>query len=209
MIAAAAAAATALFTVQLDGVQTTTWEHHHFSEGGCDVPIDGSGSETYRFHSPRTRVQAITTPSGVILTSGGREPVLKLTGTVRREGTVAVGRGEVCSEGDGTGTPAPTPSDCGTRKVKATATVGYGVRPADMLLVAAGFDTPKDPFANCPTGTSQQYPRLLTTGRRLPAHDLLRYGKHVLIARGTKVERGNDSTATTSIRWTATLSRVR
>jgi hypothetical protein len=46
-------------------------------------------------------------------------------------------------------------------------------------------------------------------GRRLPVADLFRYGKHVLIARGTKTERGSERTATTSIRWTATLSRVR
>jgi hypothetical protein len=209
MIAAAAAAAATLFTVQLEGVQTTTWEHHHFNEGGCDVSIDGRGTETYRFRSARLRVQAIKTPSGVILTSGGREAVLKLTGTVRRAGEIVVGPGEVCSEGDGTGSPAPTPADCGTRKVKATATIGYGVRPADMLLVAPGLNTPKDPFANCPTGTQQQYPGLLTTGRRLPVKDLLRYGKHVLIGRATKTERGSERTATTSIRWTTTLTRVR
>ncbi len=209
MIAAGAMAAATLFTAQLEGVQTTTWEHHHFNEGGCDVSIDGRGSETYRFRSAPLRVRAIKIPGGVLLSAGGREALLKLSGTVRRQGEVVLGPGEVCSEGDGTGTPGSAPSDCGTRKVKATATLGYGVRPADMLLVTPGLDTPKDPFSNCPTGTSRQYPGLLATGRRLPVRELMRYGKHVLIGRATKVERGSERSATTSIRWTATLTRVR
>ena len=33
---AATGVRTAELTVQLEGVQKTTWEKHHFAEGGCD-----------------------------------------------------------------------------------------------------------------------------------------------------------------------------
>jgi hypothetical protein len=220
-VAAPASAATGVrtaeLTVQLDGVQKTTWEKHHLSEGGCDVPIDGSGSETYRFRSAKLRIRAYWTSAGVVLSGPKGEPVLRLNGSLERQGTIAVGRGEVCSYGDGTGeAPAPVPSDCGTRKLKSTAAIGFAGKPDDLVIIAPGLNAPKDPFANCPIGASEQFPNLLAfddasrhIGRRLPARDLFRYGQNVVVARGTRATRGGDTTASTSIRWTATFTRVK
>ena len=214
--AAAAPVQTAQFTVQVEGVQRTSWEHHHISEGGCDVPIDGAGSETVRFRSGTLRVTAYRTASGLQLGGPRGEPVLRLTGTVSRQGRVNVGPGEVCSYGDGGEAPAPAPPDCGTRPVRSTAAIGFGARPGDLVVLVPGIDLPRDPFAHCPTGASEQYPSLLgyddaarRIGRRLPARDLFAYGRHVVVARGSRTQRGGERFATTSIRWTATFTRVR
>jgi hypothetical protein len=203
-------------TVQLEGVQKTTWEKHHFSEGGCDVAIDGSGSETYRFRSPKLRVHAYRTPAGVALVGAKGEPLLRLAGTVRRQGTIAVGAGEICSYGDGTGEATqPAPPDCGTRQVSGTAALGFGGRADGLVIIAPGLDEPKDPFVNCPTGTRDQFPNLLTRsdagqiGRRLPGRDLFRYGQNIVVARGTRSYRDSETSVSTSIRWTATFTRVK
>ena len=214
---AATGVRTAELTVQLEGVQKTTWEKHHRSEGGCDVPIDGSGAETYRFRSAKLRVRAYTTSGGVVLSALNGEPVLRLTGNVQRQGTVVVGRGEVCSYGDGSAeAPSPMPSDCGTRKLSSSAAIGFAGRPDDLVIIAPGLDLPRDPFVNCPTGASEQFPNLLAfddasrhIGRRLPAHDLFRYGQNLVVGRGTRTTNGGDTTASTSIRWTATFTRVK
>lgn len=204
------------FTVHVEGVQRTAWEHHHLSEGGCDVSIDGSGSETVRFRSGKLRVRAYATPAGVQLSGLRGEPLLRLSGTVTRQGAELVGPGEVCSFGDGTGEPAPVPADCGRRPVRSTAAIGFAVRPSDLVMLVPGVDLPSDPFANCPTGASEQYPQLLAyddagrrIGRRLPVRDLFDYGQHVVIARGERTQRGGERFATTSIRWTATFTRLR
>jgi hypothetical protein len=214
---AASGVRTTELTVQLEGVQKTTWEKHHFSEGGCDVPIDGSGSETYRFRSAKLRVRAYQTASGVALSGPRGEPLLRLTGSVQRQGTIAVGRGEVCSYGDGTGdAPAPAPPDCGTRKLKSTAAIGFAGTPNDLVVIAPGLNAPKDPFVNCPVGTADQFPDMLAfddasrhIGRRLPARDLFGYGQNIVVARGTRTQKGGETTSSTSIRWTATFTRVK
>jgi hypothetical protein len=214
---AATGVRTAELTVQLEGVQKTTWEKHHFSEGGCDVPIDGSGSETYRFRSAKLRVRAYWTSAGVVLSGPAGEPLLRLKGSVQRQGTIVVGPGEVCSYGDGTGeAAAPLPSDCGMRKLRSTAAIGFAGKPDDLVIIAPGLNAPKDPFANCPTGASEQFPGLLAfddasrrIGRRLPARDLFRYGQNLVVAQGTRTSKGGDTTASTSIRWTATFTRVK
>jgi hypothetical protein len=220
-IAAPAGAATGVrtaeLTIQLEGVQKTTWEKHHSSEGGCDVPIDGSGSETYRFRSAKLRVRAYWTSSGVVLSGLKGEPLLRLSGSVQRHGTIVVGPGEVCSYGDGTGeAPIPVPPDCGTRRITSTAAIGFAGKPDDLVIIAPGLDAPTDPFANCPIGASEQFPNLLAfddasrhIGRRLPARDVFRYGQNLVVARGTRTSRGGDTTASTSIRWTATFTRVK
>lgn len=207
----------AQFTVRVEGVQRTSWEHHHISEGGCDVPIDGSGSETFRFRSGALRVTAYRTAAGLQLSGPRGEPVLRLKGTVERQGRVNVGPGEVCSYGDGTDEPpAPLSPDCGTRPVRSSAAIGFAVRPGDLVMLVPGLDLPRDPYANCPTGVSEQYPRLLAfddaakrIGRRLPARDLFAYGQHVVVARGSRTQRGGERFSTTSIRWSATFTRVR
>jgi hypothetical protein len=206
----------AQFTVALEGVQTTSWEKHHFSEGGCDVPIDGAGSETYRFRSAKLRVNAYRTRAGVALVTAKGEPLLRLAGTVQRRGNIAVGRGEVCSYGDGSGeTTQPPPPDCGRRKVSATAAIGFSGPHDDTVIVAPGLDEPKDPFANCPTGTRDQFPNLLAfgdaghIGRRLPARELFRYGRNIVVARGTRTYSDSETSISTSMRWTATFTRVR
>lgn len=214
--AAAAPVQMAQFTVRVEGVQRTSWEHHHISEGGCDVPIDGSGSETFRFRSGTLRATVYRTASGLQLSGPRGEPVLKLKGTVERQGRVNVGPGEICSYGDGTDEPpAPLPSDCGTRPVRSTAAIGFGVRPGDLVVLVPGIDLPRDPYANCPTGAAEQYPQLLAfddaakqIGRRLPARDLFAYGQHVVVGRGTRTQRGGERFSTTSIRWTATFTRL-
>ena len=214
---AATGVRTAELTVQLEGVQKTTWEKHHLAEGGCDVPIDGSGSETYRFRSAKLRVRAYWTSAGVVLSGLEGEPLLRLSGSVQRQGTIVVGPGEICSYGDGSGeAPAPVPSDCGTRKLGSSAAIGFAGRPDDLVIIAPGLDLPRDPFVNCPTGASEQFPNLLAfddasrhIGRRLPARDLFRYGQNVVVARGTRTSKGADTTSSTSIRWTATFTRVK
>jgi hypothetical protein len=214
-IAAPDADAAARFDVELSGVQTTTWEKHHISEGGCDVPMDGRGAETYRFHSKRLRVRAIATPSGMVLASARGSALLRLSGTVTRSGEILVGPGEECSSGDGTGTPESRTPDCGTRKVKGAIEIGFSIRPADLLVISDGSLHGSDVFKECPTGASDQFPLLMAydgrgrrIGRRLPTRDLLSHGQNVVIARGTKRVRGGELTSTTTIRWTASFKRV-
>lgn len=212
---AAAATRPASFDVELSGVQKTTWEKHHIAEGGCDVSIDGRGSETYRFQSRRLRVRAIRSPGGVLLIAGRGPARLRLSGTVTRAGEVLVGPGEVCSEGTGGGSPTPAPPDCGTRRVKGVVEIGFSVRPNDLLVISDGLLDGRDVFRNCPTGASDQFPALMgmtdrgrRIGQRLPARDLFGHGKNVVIARGSKSVRGGELTSTTSIRWTASFTRV-
>ncbi|HYC82201.1 MAG TPA: hypothetical protein VEB65_10470 [Solirubrobacterales bacterium] len=213
--APAAEAEPAQFDVELSGVQKTTWEKHHISEGGCDVPMDGRGAETYRFHSKRLRVRAIATPGGVVLASTQGSALLRLSGTVTRSGEILVGPGEECSSGDGTGTPSSPTPDCGTRKVKGAVEIGYSIRPADLLVISDGSLHGSDVFAECPTGVADQFPLLMAyddrgrrIGERLPTRDLLTHGQNVVIARGTKRVSGGELTSTTTIRWTASFKRV-
>ncbi len=213
--APAADAEPARFDVELSGVQTTTWEKHHISEGGCDVSMDGRGAETYRFHSKRLRVRAIPTPGGLVLASARGSALLRLTGTVTRSGEILFGPGEVCSSGDGTGTPASPTPDCGTRKVRGAVEIGYAIRPASFLVISDGSLDGRDVFEACPTGASDQFPTLMgyddrgrRIGQRLPTRDLLTHGQNVVIARGTKSVRGGELTSTTTIRWTASFKRV-
>jgi hypothetical protein len=213
--APAAQAAPPRFDVELSGVQTTTWEKHHISEGGCDVPMDGSGAETYRFRSQRLRVQAIRSPGGVLIVAGRGPALLRLSGTVTRSGHILVGPGEICSEGDGTGTPPPPPPDCGTKRVKGAVEIGFSTRPSDLLVISDGLLHGSDVFRNCPTGASDQFPALLGAddhgrriGRRLPARDLFTHGQNIVLARGTKSVTNGELTSTTTIRWSASFKRV-
>jgi hypothetical protein len=212
--AGAAAPRLARFDVELSGVQQTTWEKHHFSTGGCDVAIDGEGAETYRFHSRRLRVRALSTPSGLVLIGGKGPAMLPLSGTVTRSGRMTVGAGEVCSYGDGTSPPAPRAPDCGTRRVSGAVEVGFSTRPADLLVISDGELDGRDVFATCPTGASDQFPTLMTydgrrrVGQRLPAHDLLTHGQNIVVARATKRVTNGELTSTTTIRWSASFRRV-
>jgi len=203
------------FDVELSGIQKTTWEKHHIAEAGCDVSIDGRGSEAYRFRSKPLRVRAVRIPGGVLFVSGRGPARLRLSGTVTRAGEVILGPGEICSEGNGTGTPAPTAPDCGTRRVRGTVELGFSTRPNDLLVIDDGLLGGRDVFRNCPTGASDQFPALMglddrgrRIGQRLPARDLFGHGKNVVIARGSKSVRGGETTSTTSIRWTASFTRV-
>ncbi len=203
-------------TVQLEGVQRTTWEKHHFSEGGCDVAIDGSGSEAYRFRSPKLRVHAYKTPAGVALVGAKGEPCAQSDIWPGDVVTCTPGSAVRVDLGDGAGEATqPAPPDCGTRQVAGTAAIGFGGRADDLVIIAPGLDEPKDPFVNCPTGTRDQFPNLLTRsdagqiGRRLPARDLFRYGQNIVVARGTRSYRDSETSVSTSIRWTATFTRVK
>jgi hypothetical protein len=213
--ASAAAPRPARFDVELSGVQQTTWEKHHVSSGGCDVPIDGEGAETYRFHSRRLRVRALSTPTGLVLIGEKGPALLRLSGTVARSGRMTVGAGEVCSSGDGTTAPPPKAPDCGTRRVRGAVEVGFSTRPADLLVISDGQLDGRDAFATCPTGASDQFPTLMAyddhrrrVGQRLPAHDLLSHGQNIVIARATKRVRDGELTSTTTIRWSASFRRV-
>jgi hypothetical protein len=203
------------FDVELSGVQKTTWEKHHIAEGGCDVSIDGRGAETYRFRSQRLRVRAIRIPGGVLLVAGRNSARLRLSGTVTRSGEILFGPGEICSEGDGSGSSAPAAPDCGARRVKGIVEIGFSIRPSDLLVISDGLLDGRDVFRNCPTGASDQFPALMglddrgrRIGQRLPARDLFSHGKNVVIARGTSSVTGGETTSTTSIRWTASFTRV-
>lgn len=162
-------------------------------------------------------MRAYTLPrGGVIFVRGGRPVKLPLSGTLTRAGTILKGTSEqFCAAGDGTGSPAPVPPDCGTRRVRNAVEIAFGVRLPDVLQISDG-DAVSDPYDNCPTGVGEQFPTIMAfdgrdrrIGRRLPASDLFGYGRNIVIARGTKRTSGGDTTAETTVRWTATLTRAK
>jgi hypothetical protein len=71
-------------------------------------------------------------------------------------------------------------------------------------------------WENCPTGSSDQFPQLMAwdgqdrrIGQSLPADDLFRYGKSIVVARGSKTQRVPEASAYSDITWTASFTRVR
>jgi hypothetical protein len=214
----AGAAEIAEFKVTMKGVQKNTWEYKHTPQSACDVGLEGNGKETWSFWSSKpARIRAIRTRSGVFLVGRGGPARLFLQGRVRRDGTMSVTPGSVCSEGDGTGGPASEPPDCGTQDLASFVEPVF--RKRSFLVIDDHVDRENgaghnDPFRNCPArGTS--WPDMLSIddrhreiGQTLPAEDLFGHGKSIVIARGRYVSRASYGTSTTTIRWEVSFTRI-
>jgi hypothetical protein len=217
--AAAEESELATFDVQLKGVQESSWEYHHTAQHACDTNADDSGRETYRFHSRKRRVQALLGGGRVyFMTKRGKPATLSVSGKVNREAELHHSPGGKCNVGGGGGgTPETQPLDCGVKRVKQKVTVDYSALKEDFITIDDGTFDFQSPFSNCPAG-SYQFPRLLTLttggdviGQKLPAEDLMRYGKSIVVARGVnKTSRfAAEQSYYASIRWTASFTRVR
>jgi hypothetical protein len=150
-----------------------------------------------------------------IVMIGRKQPTLDLRSKITRQGTFEQFGGEICSYGDGDGAPAPKPADCGTKRAKLYAEIAYDARRPTMIGLAQALALPLGPFYNCPSGGTS-WPTLLDRdgaksrmiSQRLPARELFDHGKHIVIGRGREVVRTEESSSTTTIRWTLSLTRV-
>lgn len=203
---------TGLFKVELEGVQRTSWSRDWTTTEGCDVTVQGNGSETIRFKAKPATIKGTWIDDTRVFTRGRQMASLDLVATIARQGTEQAG-GEICSHGDG-GPPPPAP-DCGTRRSGLTVDLDYARRGSDLMTIRTDNDVPLGPFRTCPSG-GVSWPSLLDThpgsghlvGAELPVADLFRYGKNIVIARDRAVEDANGERATTSIRWTLSFTRI-
>ena len=220
-VAAAPAAAEesklATFDVQLKGVQQSSWEYHHAAQHGCDTNSDDYGRETYRFKSRKKRLQAFWDGSRVFFATKRGPVSLSVSGKVVREAELNHSPGGTCNIGGGGAGQPQTALDCGTRRVRQKVTIDYSALLEDFVVIDDGLWDARSPFTNCPAG-SFQFPRLLTLdtdgdpiGQELPAEDLFRHGKSIVIARGVNKSRvpGAEQSYHASIRWSASFTRVR
>jgi len=213
--AASARFQTGKFRVELEGVQRTTWETHHVKQFDCDVNIDGHGTETVRFRSrPAVLTVGSFGASTPVLMIGRKPAILDLRSRITRKGVLDTSGGTVCSDGDGTG-GAPPPPDCGTRHSTLFAELTYDSRRPGVIGLEQAHAMPLGPFHNCPSGGTS-WPRLFDhhvdtsrmIGQRLPARELFRHGKNIVIARGREQQSTAEGRSTTTIRWTLSLTRI-
>jgi hypothetical protein len=209
----------ATFDVQLEGVQKSSWEYRHTQQHGCDSNAHDYGRESYRFRSRKLRVQAQLHDGRVFFTTERGPATLSVRGTVKREAELNHSSIQDCAIGGaGVGGEQPQPDlDCGARRVKQKVTLDYSALYEDFVVIDDGLWDARSPFANCPTG-GYAFPRLLTQdsegeqiGQKLPAEDLFRHGKSIVIARGVNRSPRPDAEQWhyASIRWTASFTRVR
>ena len=207
----------AAFKVTVEGVQRTTWATNHVGSGGCDTSAHGSGKETVRFTSSATKVNAMTMKglSAPLLSKPGAytDGVVKLRGTVARQGTMTAEPGGECGGGVG-GSISP---DCGTKSFKGLKfplSYRLAAKPKDQLDFRPGFID--DPFKYCPSG-GYAFPTLVRTNQgdemrtELPREELFdkSLGKIIVIARGKETQTSGEDTYTTTIRWVVTFERIR
>jgi hypothetical protein len=204
------------FRVQVEGVQKTTWQHQHVKQFECDSNSVGSGTEKVRFKSKPEVVSIYkfgrSTP--VVMQGKKGNPILDLRSKITRNGTRTESGARVCSYGDGNGT-APKAPDCGTKRSVLYAELDYVFGRRDVIGLEQSLAVPLGPFYNCPVGGTA-WPSLLdrdvksskTIGTRLPARDLFRYGKHIVIGKGREKQTGAEDSSTTTIRWELTLTRL-
>lgn len=204
------------FDVTIEGRQHTGWELHHDADGLCDQSRDGTGAETVRFRSRAVRLRALWEPGRTpVLVSRQGVPKVPPAITITRSANIEVGppSGAACAGGDGTD-PAPVAPDCGTRRLRGSIELDFQSRERDLVAVS-DVDAPA-PFRACAIGSTDQFPTLLPyddrdrrVGQRIPAKDLFAYGKHIVIARGSRRVRSGDHRSDTDITWTATFTRPR
>ena len=211
----------AYFEATLEGVQRDRWDNYHAGTGGCDPTVASKGSEVIRFRSQTVRLEATDMEdlSNPVLRRSGRNVELypfRLRGTVTRNGTISVS--PVPRECQGTGGGQVPARDCGTKRLRGMrASVGYSLaRPFGRIEVSSDGEA-NSPFRNCPGGT-QGMPQLLTRKTDgspitsdLPREELFdkKIGKLIVIGRGRRVQKGDETLDTASIRWELTLRRIK
>lgn len=216
-----------VFKVRVEGVQTNSWTEDKPAMWECDIASKGSGSERIRFKTPfrRMRIAAFGTkrPDSAIFAP------LVANGTVRRHGkldrTPVEQMPEHCLADGGDGPPPPPPTpDCGTKRFRG---LKLSLAALEGKLTLDRTSTVKQPpalFDNC-TWSGRVYPNLLTrktNGKQVSTPFKPRWvfnprfnrrtgewSKTIMIARGTYRGRSFGTQYTTSIRWTATLKRLR
>jgi hypothetical protein len=208
----------AVFKVEVEGVQTNAWKTDHANQGGCDVDIHGDGTEVVRFKSKPKVVKLYqfgqSTP--LFLNSGKRhDKYVDLASTITRRGSVTTSGGQICSYGDGTGsTQTPKPPDCGTKRSVWYAELNYSSKKRDFLKLDQALVVPLGPFYNCPNGDGS-WPSLLDrtpkgeVGQRLPARDLFGPNQqHVIRAAGRDEYRDTEDWHQTTIQYSIRLTRI-
>lgn len=203
---------TGMFRVELEGVQRTSWTHDWTTTEGCDVTVNGSGSETIRFRAKPVTVKATWIGETRVFTRGTKTAALDLAATIARQGREQAG-GEICSYGDGDAQPVVP--DCGTKRSRLTVDLDYASRRSDLMAIRTDTDVPLGPFRACPSG-GVSWPSLLDShpvtykpvGAELPIADLFRYGKNIVIARDRAEQDGDGARSTTTIRWTLSFTRL-
>jgi hypothetical protein len=203
------------FKVELEGVQRTTWESHHTQQFECDSSSDGTGRETVRFRSkPAVVAVAAIGASTPIILQNRKTAILDLRSKITRQGDLNDYGGKICSYGDGTDATPPAP-DCGTKSSTLYAELAYDSQRRGFIGLEQSLAVPLGPFLNCPVdGTA--WPTLLDRniatsrmiGQRLPVRGLFKHGKNIVIARGREVVSTGETTSTTTIRWTLSLTRI-
>jgi len=213
----------AWFRVSVQGVQTLRWSENHPPVGQCGYDEHGSGSERVVFRSRRTVLVHAFQLFGVgpVLFAGPKGNAdLPMRGTVRRSGTLTLAPpAPGCAVGDGgDGTYVPPAPDCGTKRIRRLSLrLEYDVlNPRRITLWNDGREAAPE-FTNCPsqgegwTKILSRDDRKRTAGEELPAHDLFDrgQGKMLVLGRGKVHSAYSGVEATTRIRWTLTLRRVR
>jgi hypothetical protein len=88
-------------------------------------------------------------------------------------------------------------------------TVRFDAKPAVVTISRFGNSTPIVMIERKqPTLLDRDVDRSRMIGQRLPVRELFDHGKHIVIAKGREVERTAESSSTTTIRWTLSLTRV-
>ena len=204
------------FRVEVEGVQTTTWTESHRSASMCDPASTGSGKETLRFRSrgPATVIAYRYGRKSVIFGSAGSELVVRAT--VTRHGHVAVTPSDPsCGGTSGGGTP-PAP-DCGTHRSLFDLSLEWSSPDPTGIILRDGTIVPLYAlFQNCPV-IGDAFPQILDAVRgkaivaRIPASDLFdpSLRKHIVVGHGRVRRPASDSSSTTSIRWTVSLTATR
>ena len=206
---------TGKFKVEVEGVQKTTWSTNHVQQFECDANVVGSGKETVRFRSkPVVAHIAKFGDSAPIVTVGRKDKGLALLSKITRNGTRTESGAKVCSYGDGTGGETPPPPDCGTKRSTLFADLDYVYGRSNVIGLEQSLAVPLGPFFNCPVG-GDSWPTLLDRNRnskqfgaKLPAKDLFKYGKNIVIVRGRDDYEDTDTKATTTIRYSIALTKV-
>jgi hypothetical protein len=202
----------AWFDVEVDGTMTSSWSTHHTAGEGCDVTIDGSGSETDRFKTRKpVRIEAIWGASGLTFLSKKGRPTIPMTVKIKREGTLTATGTQACSSGDGTGGGPVAAPDCGTKRFSDTVELDDAER---LVSLTVPDDRDRDPFANCPAGTfgwplvedDDQGRRI---GDKLPPAVLFHHGKTVIIKDVRRSAPAENGGATGRIRWTLSFTKVK
>lgn len=214
----------AWFRVSVEGVQTLRWSENHPREGQCGYEEHGSGTERVVFRSRRSVLVHAFQLFGIgpVMFAGPKgEAELPMRGTVRRQGTLTLAPpAPGCEVGDGGGDGSYTPPapDCGTKQIARLALrLEYDALNPRRITLWNDSSEAAPEFTNCPaqgeawTKILSRDDRKRTAGEELPAHDLFdrRQGKMLVLGRGKVHSAYSGVEATTRIRWTLTLRRVR